>query len=285
MNRTTYLFSLSCCVVLLTCGEKQKSGPASGSGRDFETNSAGVGSQDEIIVPSVAFQQYSGGSDGAPAGLTVKSFRTTKGLQGEYTVHGPADREPRGLLVYLHGSGNAGAYGSGMAAIKAVADEFSLIPLLVKTVRTDSWLQGGIDNNDYLDEILQKDILPVYNVDRGRIFFAGSSGGAVFLTGFFVPALGYKYRGGVICLCGGEMSILNGVGGININDDLRRYLPVSYHTQQGDYMYEQVRGGAAYYTAKKMRVKADYPPGGGHCSFDTGTVLREKLAEIVAGAF
>lgn len=272
---------------LLSCSEqKDERHPRQASNSADGAQTAGV-QGDEIEVPAKNFTRYSSGNVGdsspqIPAGLKTASYTSSDGEVGEYTLFAPSDNQARGLLVYLHGSGNAAAYANAMNGIKPVADQFDLIPLLVKTSRTDSWLEGGVANLLYLDEIIEKEVMASLNIDKQKVFFAGVSGGAVFLTGYFVPRYGYKYRGGAICLCGGEMSILNGIGGIYLNEDLQNYLPIVFYTQQEDYMYDQVKGGEAYYRSKGLKVTAQYPEGGSHCGFNTNQILGEKIQELIA---
>ncbi len=209
------------------------------------------------------------------------SFTGSNGANGEFSYVIDEDWQSNGVLVFLHGSGNAEAYKDNLPSVAAAAKAHGLKAVVVKSASTDSWYKGAAINLLYLEELMQK-VLEETGFDKSRVFFAGASGGAVFLSAYFVPSYGYLYSGGAVHLCGGEESLLQDAGGgMTVNPAMRSAFPIYFLTQTGDYMLPQVRRAETFFTANGLRVVAEYPAGDGHCNFDMGDALRTGISKII----
>jgi len=53
-----------------------------------------------------------------------------------------------------------------------------------------------------LNDLIQQDLFPKYNIDKTRVLFSGQSSGGGFFSSHFVPTFGKGYKGGAFLQCG-----------------------------------------------------------------------------------
>jgi hypothetical protein len=144
----------------------------------------------------------SGGSGGR-IGNVEKQFTDSSGLGSSYKMVVPNDVTTKlyGLHIHLHGDG-----GGGYRDFPNREPRFDLIGVTVKAPNTSlTWgRSSGVRHSQYLQDLIQRELLRLYNIDRERIYFSGVSGGAYFLAGSFIPTFGASYRSGAFLMCGGE---------------------------------------------------------------------------------
>lgn len=141
---------------------------------------------------------------GGKSGLQEVSFDAANGQKSSYKINAPAEADqgkPYGLHIHLHGDG-----GGGYKDFPNKEFRENLIGISVKAPnRGLTWgRQEGVRHAEYLQDLIQNELLKKYNVQLERIFFSGVSGGAYFLTGSFIPQFGHHYNSGAFILCGGE---------------------------------------------------------------------------------
>lgn len=208
------------------------------------------------------------------------SFTSSAGVLSEFTYLIEEDWQPTGLLVFLHGSGNAAGYKGNFAKVATAGKTHNLKAVVVKSASTDSWYKGAEINLPYFKEAMEK-ISEETGLDKSRVYFAGVSGGAVFLSAYFIPSYGYLYTGGAVNLCGGERSLLGEPGGsMEVNEAMRSGFGLYYLTQTGDYMLDQVKRAETFYSTHGLRVIAEYPSGEGHCGFDMLSALIAGISKL-----
>ncbi|WP_040159367.1 hypothetical protein [Nigerium massiliense] len=75
--------------------------------------------------------------------------------------------------------------------------------LAVKTPSGDgTWWTNGVENERYLADVLAS-VAKTRGLDRNNTFVFGYSGGAQFITQFWLPAQAQNYRGGALMMGGG----------------------------------------------------------------------------------
>jgi hypothetical protein len=148
--------------------------------------------------PAATVVTTSNGSGG------VTGYQNVAFGAGRYKIEVPADigpSRPYGLHIHLHGDG-----GGGFDSFpnRRLANDLIGVAVRAPMTRNPQWGRSlGVEHANYLDGLIQNEILRKYNIRTDRIYFSGVSGGAYFLTGHFIPLFGQKYRSGALILCGG----------------------------------------------------------------------------------
>lgn len=122
-----------------------------------------------------------------------------------------------GLVLDFHGDG---AYGynnpnstyslGGADGIRAVAREYNMITVSAKTPDRATgdltWWYQGADYADYVHALINR-VYSQYNIDKERVWLAGYSGGAQFITQYYLPEFGGSGQienGGAVIFGGGD---------------------------------------------------------------------------------
>lgn len=170
-----------------------------------------------IFTPN-AYASTSGGSGGAYAWQTNQSF-TGGGFTSKYHIDatGIDLNKSIGLVVDFHGDG---AYGfnnpnssyslGGTNGIRAVAREYNMITVSALTPDRATgdltWWWRGADYADYVYALINH-IYSKYNIDKSRVWLEGYSGGAQFITQYYLPEYGGSGQienGGSVVFGGGD---------------------------------------------------------------------------------
>ena len=119
------------------------------------------------------------------------------------------------LLFFTEDFGNSG-YLEEASLHADVAKEHNLV--LASMASPDApgdagcwWAPQVEDNAAYVDEFVQQRLVGDLGVDTERLFATGLSGGSDFAAAFHLHT-DYRYGGGVVALCGGDIPRLNGGG-------------------------------------------------------------------------
>jgi hypothetical protein len=246
------------------------------------------------LVATPASAAPTGGSGGASSDLLRQSFTASNGLTSQYHVFGagvPTDR-PVGLLVQFHGDGayefdNPGSSYSlgGPAGIVAEAKQHNLLTIAALSPDKQgsvTWWEQGSQNADYVRDLIQKVALDKYNIDTENIWLVGYSGGAQFITQFFVP----KYSG----MLGGGGSVVFGGGGTPrvtpaaFDPALVGDFPMHWYTGLADdgsdnsyNALRDARAGSAHYAGRGFAATLESPAGVDHNGLPFGKVVGEQL--------
>lgn len=142
------------------------------------------------------------------------SFTSREGLTSRYHAYAADAPQPAGLLLWLHGDGawefehpDDSYVMGGPEGVLAVgrAHGYVVVSALAPDDRgTVTWWENGVANADYLADLLDQ-LSDQYAIDSSDIVLAGFSGGAQFITQYFLP----EYSG----LLAGGGSIVFGGGG------------------------------------------------------------------------
>ena len=191
------------------------------------------------------------------------------------------NKDPHGLLVYLHGDGGNDYTNDWIfAPIAKLAHSHNLIAVSVLSPNNGTaWYQGPQTNAYFLHKLLEDKIFKDYNIDTSRIYFTGSSGGSQFLTGIFVPMYAQTYGGGAFPTCGGA-DIYNFIN-YKITDHMKKNFKIYYYTQARDFLYPQVAKSKARYASLGVTVGGEFPnqcrTTRCHCEFNLSEVMVKAL--------
>jgi hypothetical protein len=131
-----------------------------------------------------------------------KTFKGSGGVTSNYEMFLPKDY--KNVLVFVHGDGGARSYDDFLPELKKALAPHGFGALVVQAPDGHAvWHKRGDQNAFWLDELLTKFVVKPFKGSDLKIYFAGVSGGAVFISGQFVPLMGQNYQGGAILLCGG----------------------------------------------------------------------------------
>ena len=170
------------------------------------------------LTTTPSYASTSGGSGGAYTWQTNKSF-TAAGYTSTYHIDasGIDPTKPVGLVVDFHGDG---AYGyknpgsnyalGGVDGIRAVAREYNMITVSILTPDRATgdltWWWRGNSYADYVQALLTQ-VYGQYNIDKQHVWLTGFSGGAQFITQYYLPEFagsGLIEGGGALLFGGGD---------------------------------------------------------------------------------
>lgn len=156
-----------------------------------------------------------GGTGGAFTDKTFQTYTSDTGVRGGYHLYASGIDQNRsiGLMVQFHGDG-AYEYNNpdspyslgGPNGIRAQALKHNLILLVVQspdTQGTRTWWESGSRNADYARELITRVTYDKYNIDDGRVWLNGYSGGAQFITQYYLPRYSSSVQGGGAVIFGG----------------------------------------------------------------------------------
>jgi len=193
-----------------------------------------------------------------------------------------------GLVVYLHGDG-ADEYSSFGGSLDTIAGHRKMAALLVRApdsallqsrhtgeiARIPSWQAEPVpENAQSLDSLIRFVIGDHLGVNTDKVIFVGTSGGAYFLTEYFMSLHGDKYAGGAILLCGGNTNTSGAPFG---SQGWRSSFPLYYYTHSQDPVISDVRASALQYDGLGFPVTTEFPLAEGHCNFS----LSEELPPLL----
>lgn len=261
-------------------------------------NSAGYGansSASNSVTPSAPSTggNTTGGSGGAMTNRTFQSY-TGAGLTGEYHIYAAnvPSGSPMGLMLQFHGDAAyeflnpTSSYSLGGAngiIAKADAANLLLVPMKAPDLSgTVTWWESGSANADYVKHFLENYLFVNYDIDLDNIWLVGYSGGAQFITQFFVP----KHSS----VIGGGTAVIFGGGGVPYNvtvqpfaQSLKDKFRMHWYTGQldganGGYQgYSDAQKGSKYYEDRGFTVSREYPPNEDHYNLPFGQVVGEQL--------
>ena len=231
--------------------------------------------------------------------IVDETFTSDSGLTAKVALVVPEQTNgsapPGVLLFFTEDFGNNG-YRKQARLHAEVAQAHGL--LLVSMASPDApgdegcwWAPQVKDNAAYVDEFLQVRLIGDLGVDPNRVFTTGLSGGSDFAAAFHLHT-GYRYSGGVVALCGGDIPRLNGGGcdpekdpepapaptGLSAADLSRvRY---DFAITADDSLLPNSQAAAAFYTELGFtRVRHRIVEGSGHCGFESGWEGLDVLEE------
>lgn len=191
---------------------------------------------------------------------------------------------PLDLAIYLHGDG-ARAY-EGDTALRIQAPWTRSRRTLYVAARapntcawwlrpeytacdgtgTDANVDREGDNARALMEVIRA-LQDAYDLNFDPILFGGSSGGAVFLTGSFLPLFGDEFHGAYALGCGGFAPYADFAWETTRDNQGSTFLYFTYGDT--DVFRSDIEGGIEAYEALDFGVDVELREGGiAHCAFD-----------------
>lgn len=134
------------------------------------------------------------------------------GSSGKYHVFadGVDTSKPVGALLQFHGDGahefnnpdSSYSLGGGNGIV-AAAQPYNLVVIPMLTPDGDTWWNKGSANADYVDAFIKEVVYGQMGVDPSKMWLAGYSGGAQFITQFYLPKYASTIQGGGSMVFGG----------------------------------------------------------------------------------
>lgn len=251
-----------------------------------------------MILFLLACASSKSGSHGSSDTLD-ETFTDSAGLSAKVALVLP-EEEPDGaapgvLLFFTWDFGNQEYF--DQAELHAeLAQEHGLIVASMASPKTpgDSgcwWAPRVEDNAAYVDEFVQARLVDELGIDTDRVFTTGLSGGSDFAAAFHFHT-DYRYGGGAVALCGGDIPRLNGGGCEPDIDPEPALTPTDLSTDTldavrydlsltvDDFLREHAEAAAAYYDDLGFsHVRQRIVEGSGHCGFDSGWEGLDVFAE------
>ena len=207
------------------------------------------------------------------------------GSNSKYKIAIPEDVQTGryGMLVYLHGDG-AGDYSSFWNSTKQISSRHNMIAVHVLAPTGNengkSWWIAGESNADFLNALLNEQILQRYNIDKSRVVFSGQSGGPTFMTGTWMNKYAHQFSGGAVLMCGG---LLRTSTTMEASNDWRRYFKLRIETTSSDFLNPGAHGAQQRFEGYGMDVQLTTHGDGSHCRFDKSPaeILEQRVAELM----
>lgn len=249
-----------------------------------------------IVGPSTASAEGTHGAGMAYSDRTFQTFTASNGLSSKYHVYaaGVPQDHAAGVVLQFHGDGAyefanpTSSYSlGGPSGIVAQSRSRGYITVPVRTPDTTgeiTWWENGNANADFVADLLEK-LKADYDIDTHDIWLVGYSGGAQFITQFFLPKYSHTLSGGGTVVFGGggtpRVPVQPFAGSLIAN------LPLHWYTggadngttvSDGYNALLDAQKGSAWYAAQGFTVDLESPPGLGHnLSGRFGTALARHL--------
>ena len=232
--------------------------------------------------------------------VTDETFTSENGLSADVALVVPDDDESgasaSGVLLFFTWDFGNSEYLKQAKLHAEIAQEHNLIVASMASPKASGdsgcwWAPQVEDNAAYVEEFLKERLIGDLGVDTERVFTTGLSGGSDFAAAFHLHA-DYRYGGGAVALCGGDIPRLNGGGCEPESDpdpapaptdlstaDLDR-VKYDFAITSDDSLREHSEAAAAFYTDLGFsHVRQRIADGSGHCGFDSGWEGLDVFAE------
>ncbi|MBM3209805.1 ricin-type beta-trefoil lectin domain protein [Candidatus Saccharibacteria bacterium] len=245
--------------------------------------------------PPVANTCLSNGKGGAFSDRTYQSH-SGAGKSGQYHVYagGMPTNKPVGIIVQLHGDAAwefSRPTSGKLASMAAHADTYDMILVSVKAPDTSgvvTWWEEGASNAAWLQTLLNEQVYARYNIDKSKVWFAGYSGGAQFITQYYTPKYNSTFCGGGAVIAGGGGANSRLPGTISASSNFKKNFKMHWYTGQEDTAANAedkfcgicaARTGAEYYKNQGFTATStQFPAGVNHYQLDEPGVLRAQLS-------
>ena len=234
-----------------------------------------------VLMSGTAPAAQTGGSGGAFTDRTFQPFTASNGLSSQYHIYaaGLSAASPLCVVFQFHGDGAyefqhpTSSYSlGGSTGIVAKSRAHGCLTVPVLTPDKDgsiTWWEQGAANAVFFRDLLNK-MKSEYDIDSKRIWLVGYSGGAQFITQFYIPLFSSTIDGGG--------SVVFGGGGVPYGVTRNPYaagLVSSFHMDWytgandggsgGGYnALGDAKAGEAYYAANRFATSHEYPPNTTH---------------------
>lgn len=230
---------------------------------------------------------------GAAVDRTDLSFTASNGKSSRYHIYAAGVPQPAGLVLQFHGDGAyefnnpTSSYslgGSSGIVAQARSRGYITVPVLSPD-KTGSitWWEEGDANAVYVRDLLAH-LEKTYAIKNNDIWLVGYSGGAQFITKFYVPAHSSTISGGGAVVFGGGGAPRSARP---FTASFRGDFPIHWYTgalddgsrsSDGYDALRDARRGEAWYAQRGFTTSAEHPTGVAHgLSGRFGRVLAQQL--------
>ena len=254
---------------------------------------------DPVIVPPPAptpgMVCPSNGTGGGFTDQLNQSFTAPDGATSQFHIYaaGIDQSKPVGVVVQLHGDG---AYEFGrptagkLLAMSAIAEQRNMILISVKSPdRSGSvtWWENPSVNVPFLQSLLETQVYGKYNIEKNRVWLSGYSGGAEFISLYYVKRQHQTFCGGGALISGGG-SVTQASPTIPFTQGFKDSFKLHFYTGQDDGAgspisfngFQAAQTGAAQWRDRGFNVSTEFPAGIDHYELDEPKVLSEQLAKV-----
>lgn len=231
---------------------------------------------------------------GAAVDRINQTFTASNGKSSRYHVYAAGVQQPAGLVLQFHGDG---AYefnnpsspyslgGSGGIVSQARSRGYITVPVLSPDKSGSvTWWEEGSANATYVNELLTR-LKASYGIKSDDIWLVGYSGGAQFITQFYLPNHSASIAGGGAVVFGGGGAPR--VAAKPFAASLTKSFPIHWYTgaldngatsSDGYNALRDAKAGMAWYSQRGFVTSHEYPAGVGHgLSGRFGTVMARQL--------
>lgn len=240
-------------------------------------------------LPAAAIETH--GSGAAYTDRTNQSFTARNGLTSSYHIYaaGVPQDHAAGLVLQFHGDGayefkNPGSTyslgGSSGIIAQARSRGYITVPVLAPDRTGEvTWWENGSANADFVADLVNS-LKSSYNIDTEDIWLVGYSGGAQFITQFYLPKYSSQIDGGGSVVFGGGGSPR--VSASPFAAGMVSDFPMHWYTGASDSVgFDAIgaaRAGVSWYAGRGFETDLESPAGLGHnLSGRFGSVLAKHL--------
>jgi predicted esterase len=248
-----------------------------------------------VVVAGPAVASGSGGSGGAMTDRTFQNFSASNGLSSQYHIYAAnlSTAAPLCAVFQFHGDGAyefknpASSYSlGGSSGIVAKSRDRGCMTVSVLSpdkAGSITWWENGAANALFFRDLMAK-VRSDYNIDSQRVWLVGYSGGAQFVTQFYLPLYSSTIDGGGSVVFGGggvaRVSSRPFASGMVSGFHMHWFTGAVDDGSNGTYnALRDAKAGEASYLAKGFATSHEYPANTGHgLSGRFGAVVAQQLA-------
>jgi len=250
------------------------------------------------MVAAVPASADTAGSGATRSDLMNQSFTASNGLSSRYHIF--AAGVPRthavGLVMQFHGDGayefknptSSWSLGgpSGIVAQAKARGMLTIAALSPDKVGSVTWWEQGNANADYARDLIKAAAFSKYDIDTNNIWLVGYSGGAQFITQFFLPKYSSMIHGGGSIVFGGggvpRVTVSPFSAALKTRFHMHWYTGLDDNGANGYNALRDARAGSAYYKGKGFPETLESPAGINHDNINFGKVVGGQLAKYPA---
>lgn len=217
------------------------------------------------------------GHGGAYGDRLNQTFTARNGLSSQHHIYAAGIQQGKaaGLLLQFHGDGayefrNPGSSyslgGSDGIVAQARKRGYIAVPVLAPDRSGPvTWWENGAANADYVADLVDS-LKRQYNVESEDIWLVGFSGGAQFITQFYLPRHASQIDGGGLVAFGGGGSPRVRANGFasGLVKDFRMHWYTGANDTVGFDALGAARAGANWYSRRGFETNFESPAGVGH---------------------
>ena len=244
-----------------------------------------------LLAVSPAQALNSGGSGGAHTDRTFQSYTASNGLSSQYHVYaaGLPAGGANGLLLQFHGDGAyefknpTSSYSlGGSSGIVAEARKrgYITVPVLAPDKSGDiTWWENGAANAVYVRDLLAQ-LKTQYPIESENIWLVGYSGGAQFVTQYYLPKHSSTIDGGgsVVFGGGGKPSGTQSAYAAGLKSDFFMHWYTGANDTSDFNALSAAKAGLANYAGLGFPTSSEWPANTAHdLSGRFGRVVAQQL--------